>query len=87
MIRKEISLGTTSPVQRRDAAKLVQIASRFESRLVIEHDSKVINAKSMLGLLSLGQIQAGKVYLVADGDDEKAAVDAIVSLVEKGFEE
>jgi phosphocarrier protein HPr len=87
MIRREISLGTTSPVQRRDAAKLVQIASRFESRLMIEHDSKVINAKSMLGLLSLGQIQNGRVYLVADGDDEKNAVDSIVKLLEKGFED
>lgn len=54
MIRKPISFPNRSPLTRRSAALLVREASRFESRLMIEHNAKIVNAKSMLGLLSLG---------------------------------
>ena len=51
MIRKPISFPNRSPLTRRSAALLVREASRFESRLMIEHNAKIVNAKSMLCLL------------------------------------
>ncbi len=85
MIRKEVALPGHEALQRRTAAQLVQVASRFDARIMIEHQSKVINAKSMLGLLSLGSVTEGKLYLVADGDDEQKAVNAIVHLLDSNF--
>ena len=81
MIRKEFSFKTHKVLQRQTAAQLVQVAGRFESRIMIECNSKVINAKSMLGLLSLGTDITERMYLVADGNDEERAVDAIIKLV------
>ena len=85
MIRKEVALPGHEALQRRTAAQLVQVASRFDARIMIEHQSRVINAKSMLGLLSLGSVTEGKLYLVADGDDEQKAVNAIVHLLDSNF--
>ena len=85
MIRKEVSLPGQEALQRRTAAQLVQVASRFDARIMIENRSKVINAKSMLGLLSLGPATDGKLFLVADGEDEQKAVDAIVHLLNSNF--
>ena len=71
MIRKPISFPNRSPLTRRSAALLVREASRFESRLMIEHNAKIVNAKSMLGLLCL----------LAEGPDEAAAADAMEALL------
>lgn len=87
MIRKEVSLPGQDALQRRNAARLVQVASRFDARIMLEHKSKVVNAKSMLGLLSLGTNIDGKLYLVADGGDEQQAVDAIARLLDSNFAE
>ena len=53
MIRKPIAFPDGKPLTRALAAQLVQITGRFESRVMIEHEQKLVNAKSMLGLLSL----------------------------------
>jgi phosphotransferase system HPr (HPr) family protein len=87
MIRREVALPDKEILQRRTAAQLVQVASRFDARIMIEHQSKVINAKSMLGLLSLGAVTDGRLYLVADGEDEQRAVDAIAKLLDSNFAE
>ena len=85
MIRKEFNFQTKQVLQRQTAALLVQVASRFESRIMIECNSKVINAKSMLGLLSLGTDISERMYLVADGNDEQQAADTIIKLVASNF--
>jgi phosphocarrier protein HPr len=87
MIRREVALSGQEALQRRTAAQLVQVASRFDARIMIEHNSKIINAKSMLGLLSLGNEIDGKLYLVADGEDEQKAMDAIAALLSGGTAE
>jgi len=84
VIRKEISLPFAT-LHHRSAAQLVQVSSRFDARIMLEHNSKVINAKSMLGLLSLGTLQGGTIYLVADGADENAAMEAMVALIDTQF--
>ena len=81
MIRKPISFPNRSPLTRRSAALLVREASRFESRLMIEHNAKIVNAKSMLGLLSLGADAQSRLQLLAEGPDEEAAAEGIIKLL------
>lgn len=82
MIKQPIRFPDGKPLNRAGAAQVVQAASRFESRVMIEHDQKIVNAKSMLGLLSLGLEDQQHLHLLAEGPDEKEAVDAIVALLE-----
>lgn len=63
MIRKPISFPNRSPLTGEAPALLVREASRFESRLMIEHNAKIVNAKSMLGLLSLARTPRRAVLL------------------------
>ena len=81
MIRRPITFPHCAPLTRRGAAMLVQEASRYESRLMIEHDAKIVNAKSMLGLLSLGADAQGRLQLLAEGPDEEAAAEGIITLL------
>lgn len=85
MIRKKIDIAGMEGLPARSAALLVQIACKFAARVLIEQGSKVINAKSMMGVLSLGIGGDDPLYVVTDGEDEQAAVDAIVQLVNAHF--
>ncbi len=80
MIRKPIVFPKNAPLTRAMAAEVVQTASNFEARVMIMHDQKVVNAKSMLGLLSLGADDQRDLMLMAEGPDEEAAVDAVLAL-------
>lgn len=86
MIRQPIFFPGGKPLTRTAAAQIVQVTSRFACRLMIERDQKIVNAKSMLGLLSLGlEAQSGMV-LMAEGPDEAEAVAAIEQLLSQGAE-
>ena len=78
MIKTEIDLTPYHPMDRLRAARIAQVAARYESRLTLEREGMVLNAKSMLGLLS--HAVKGSMLLVADGSDEQAATDAIVAI-------
>lgn len=80
MIESDIDLKRLLPFTRATAAKLAQTASRFSCRLTLECEGKVINAKSMLGLLSLPPELPIRLSLVADGEDEKAATEAMLAM-------
>lgn len=80
MIQSDIDLSKLLPFTRANAARLAQIASRYACRLTLECEGKIINAKSMLGLLSLPPELPEKLSLVADGEDAKAATDAILEM-------
>lgn len=58
-------------------AMLVQVASQFESSIHIEHDNKFINAKSIMGMMTIGIDDNQTITVVADGLDETAAIDSI----------
>ena len=81
MIRKPISFPGNVPLTRALAAEVVQTASGFEARVMIQRDQKIVNAKSMLGLLSLGSDDQANMVLVAEGADEAAAAAAIVKVL------
>lgn len=80
MIKKQLILKPLLPFDRVSAALVAHTASRFESMLTFEKESFILNAKSMLGLLSQTSFGDGICELVADGADEKEAVEALLAL-------
>ena len=81
MIRKPIVFPGNAPLTRALAAEVVQTASVYESRVMIQRAQKIVNAKSMLGLLSLGADDQVHMVLVAEGVDEAAAVEAVMAVL------
>ena len=82
MIRKQIAFPGKAPLSRALAAEVVQAASRFEARVMLQYEQKTVNAKSMLGILSLGTSEKTMVTLIAEGADEAEAVAAVLAVLE-----
>lgn len=81
MICKTITLPPQLPASRMLAAQLVQLTSRFESRIMIENEQKVVNGKSLLGLLSLYDVLDKPLQLMVDGPDEEETVKAVLDFI------
>ncbi len=77
MIQKSMKIQLTSGLEARPVAVLVQTASQYESKIYIEAESKKVNAKSIMGMMSLGLEMGEEVTVIADGDDENQAVESI----------
>ena len=71
----------------RAAARFVHAASGFQSRVRVAKGDREVDGKSIMGLLLLAAAQGTQVTITADGADERAAIDALRSLIERGFEE
>ena len=71
----------------RAAARFVQLAARFTAQVRVARDSKVMDGKSIMGILLLAAARGTTITISADGADEQAAVDALVELVATGFGE
>ena len=71
----------------RPATFFIQKANEFKSSIWVEVEERRVNAKSLLGVLSLGIVGGTKIDIIADGSDEQEAVDSLVALVESGFAE
>jgi phosphocarrier protein len=71
----------------RAAARFVQLATRFESTIRVIRDTKVMDGKSIMGILLLAAARGTTLTIEAVGTDEQAAVDALVQLIESGFGE
>lgn len=85
MIRKDITLNCPEGLQARAASMLVQCANRYASRITLTFGQKTVNAKSLMGVLSLC-LQSGQTLdMRLTGEDEQAACDAIRTLFESGF--
>ena len=69
------------------ATFFIQRANEYKSSVWVEKDERRVNAKSLLGVLSLGIIGGTDIRIIADGPDEQEAVDALVKLVESAFAE
>lgn len=87
MIRTEVTITNEYGLESKAAAVFIQKASRYSSGIWLEKDDKKVNAKSLLGLLSLGLSGNTRVWLVIDGEDEKIASKELVDFVSAGFEE
>ena len=69
----------------RAAARFVQLATRFGSRILVARDSNVMDGKSIMGILLLAAARGTTITISADGPDETAAVETLARLVESGF--
>ena len=87
MIKKEVTITNNIGLHARPATFFIQKANSFKSSIWIEKDDRKVNAKSMLGVLSLGIAKGMTVTLIADGQDEGQAIDGLVELVQTGFAE
>ena len=86
MISKEIVVQNQVGLHARPATFFIQKANEFTSSIWIAKDERKVNAKSLLGVLSLGIVGGTKIRIIVDGADEEAALAALVELVESGFE-
>ena len=77
MTKRNIEIRLTGGLDARPVAMLVQVASQYDSSVYIESGDKRVNAKSIMGMMSLGLDIGEKVIVSADGSDETAAVDGI----------
>lgn len=78
------TVNLAADAEARPVAELVQIASRYESRIHIIDGNKKINAKSIMGMMSLGIFQGARLDISAEGADEQAAVEEIAKYIESG---
>ena len=83
MFNKEIIVRCESGLHNRQATYFVQKANEFESSIWLESDNRKMNAKSLLGIMSLGVVTGASVNLVAEGPDAEAAVNALEALLQR----
>lgn len=86
MVRKVIEIKNEDGLRARAAAIFVQTASKFHSLITIEKGNKKINAKSIMGVLSLGVVPGENIHVSANGPDEKEAVAALAKLAADNFD-
>lgn len=83
MVEKQIEVKLRTGLQARPAALFVQEASRFSSDVYIEKDGKKVNAKSIMGLMSLAVSSGSVINLIAEGTDEERAIEALSNYVQQ----
>ena len=87
MTEKEITISNRAGIHARPAAVLVQAAKDFKANIYLEKENSRINAKSIMGILTLAAAYNTKLKIIAEGEDEEQAVEALFSLFESKFEE
>jgi len=85
MISKTIAVKNLVGLHARPATFFIQKANEFKSSVWVEKDERRVNAKSLLGILSLGIVKDSSITIIADGADEVVAVDSLIALIEKDF--
>ena len=87
MTEKEITISNRAGIHARPAALLVQTTKDFQCNIFFEKGNNRINAKSIMGIITLGAAYGTKIKIIADGEGETAAVNSIARLFESKFEE
>lgn len=87
MYIKEVSVKNQVGLHARPATFFIQKANEYKSSIWVEKGERRVNAKSLLGVLSLGIVGGTSIKIIADGADEKEAVEDLVLLIESGFAE
>ena len=87
MTSRAVTVSNQLGLHARAAAKFVHMATRFESQIRVGRDSRVMDGKSIMGILLLAAARGTTITISADGPDEAAAVDALCGLVASGFGE
>lgn len=87
MYVRDVTVENQVGLHARPATFFIQKANEFKSSIWIEKEERRVNAKSLLGILSLGIVGGTSIRIIADGSDEQLAVDGLIDLVESGFNE
>jgi phosphocarrier protein len=87
VVSREVEIVNRLGLHARAAARFVQAATRFRAKVTVSRDGRVMDGKSILGILLLAASQGTRLVVTADGDDEKAALDALARLVAGRFGE
>ncbi len=87
MINHEVTINNQVGLHARPATFFIQKANEFKSVIWIEKEDRRVNAKSLLGVLSLGIVKGTTVNIIADGPDENEAVETLTDLIDKEFAE
>ncbi|MFP3917723.1 HPr family phosphocarrier protein [Lysinibacillus telephonicus] len=83
MVETNVEVKLKSGLQARQAALFVQEANRYKSEVYLQKDEKKVNAKSIMGIMSLAIARGTSVTLIADGKDENEALDGLIKLIQK----
>ena len=87
MTSQEVTVVNQLGMHARAAAKFVHLATRYEARVKVTRDRRVMDGKSIMGILLLAAARGSTITISADGADERDAVSALVALVRTGFGE
>ena len=87
MITKEVVINNQVGLHARPATFFIQKANEFKSSIWVEKEDRRVNAKSLLGVLSLGIVKGTAVTLIADGSDEEEAISTLAELIDSDFTE
>lgn len=87
MVEQMVTIKNRAGIHARPAALLVQTASKFKSKIAIEKDDDKINGKSIMGIITLGAGYGTNLKIIAEGEDEQDAVNALIRLFDSKFEE
>ncbi|GAB1481934.1 HPr family phosphocarrier protein [Treponema sp.] len=87
MLEQMVTIKNRAGIHARPAALLVQTASRFKSKIIIEKENDRINGKSIMGIITLGAGYNTILKLIVEGEDEEEAIEALARLFDSKFEE
>ena len=87
MISRDVTITNTVGLHARPATFFIQKANSYRSSIWVEREDRRVNAKSLLGVLSLGIVKGTTITLIADGADETEALDGLAALIDTGFNE
>ena len=87
MLTREVTITNNIGLHARPATFFIQKANSYKSSIWVEKDDRRVNAKSLLGVLSLGIAKGMTVTLIADGQDESNALEGLSDLIDTGFAE
>ena len=77
MIKKPVTIQLSTGLEARPVAQLVQVASQYESEIYVESEARRVNAKSIMGMMTLGLDAGEEITLLTNGEDEEAAMNSI----------
>ncbi|MCR5137272.1 MAG: HPr family phosphocarrier protein [Oscillospiraceae bacterium] len=87
MVSKEVVINNQVGLHARPATFFIQKANEFKSSIWVEKEERRVNAKSLLGVLSLGIVKGTEVRIIADGADENEAIETLSALIDSDFSE
>ena len=85
MVSKDVVINNQVGLHARPATFFIQKANEFKSSIWVEKEERRVNAKSLLGVLSLGIVKGTEIRIIADGADENEALETLSALIDSDF--